>query len=165
MKIDEDRQEIVLSDGRRLDIHSVERFLEKFTEINESSYVISRRLFDNKTVKYWKEIEECHDKIIMNEDESLPDALDKILEKYEVIKEELSILRRDRDETDEVKEKMNEFIIEWGTFLKNVDYSLNMDDNQRMYIDNIINSFFEFDFGNLQCNENTEDNIPEDIPF
>lgn len=167
MKIDEERQELILSNGRRVDMHSIDRFLVNLTEKDLDSYQISKRLFPKEAADDFDEINECKRRLF-NDGVSEPFSvkINKIIEDCEraeiklneLAKKSKEVEAKKSKEIEDFKEKMRDFIIEWGTFLKNIESSLNFSDEQIYQIESVSEILFNFDFDKLEISD-------DDTPF
>lgn len=157
MKIDEERQELILSDGRRIDMYSVERFLENFTNRDDNSYLVSKDLFDKQIVEDLDEIDECRRSLPDDDNGNLATGVRKLITECDRLEMKMERMKINYEEAKEFRNRVKEFIIEWGTFLKNIDSSLSLDDSQRLQVESVTDVLFDFDFNNLEDDE--------DIPF
>lgn len=150
MKIDEERQEIILSNGRRVDMHSVDKFLINFTDNHLDSYMKSTELFESSKPEAFDTIEEIEEiaskRMGFDDSLSIQRNINNYVEKYEKSEKQIEELKEQVYDLKQFQDRMQEFILEWGTYLKSVQCSLDMSDEDVYKIDSVSNIMFDFDF-------------------
>lgn len=154
IKIDEKRQELILSNGRRVDMHYVDDFLIEYTNRDIDAYIRSKSL--SKDVERINDVDECQLLLDLHlddfdNDKSLKERVQKLLDNLQEMKREFRSVQNLKDikeRHDEFKDKMREFLIDWGSYLKNIQSSLSFSESEVNQIDQISSAFFDFDFDN-----------------